>query len=110
MIGAWWAKLQRSVWPAAVVVGGVAGKEGPQMSFAEDQDAVGELGSGGEDEAFGEAVCSRTSRWDLHGIYAGAGQDASRLGVNPRRVTGMAGATPAGAWKIMAADLIFRGK
>ena len=75
MIGAWWAKLQRSVWPAVVVVGGVAGKEGPQMSFAEDQDAVGELGFGGEDEAFGEAVCSRTLRWDLHGIYAGAGQD-----------------------------------
>jgi hypothetical protein len=40
----------------------------------------------------------------------GTGQDASRLGVNPRRVTGMARATPAGAWKIMAADLIFRGK
>jgi hypothetical protein len=48
------------VWPAAVVVGGVPGKDGPQMSFAEDQDAVGELGSGGEDEAFGEAVRSRT--------------------------------------------------
>jgi hypothetical protein len=63
------------MWPAAIVVGGVPGKDGSQMSFAEDQDAVGELGSGGEDEAFGEAVRSRTSRWGSHGIDAGAGQD-----------------------------------
>jgi hypothetical protein len=74
VIGAWWAKVQRSVWPAAIVVGGVPSKDGPQMSFAEDQDAVGELGSGGQDESFGEAVRSRTSRWDSHGIDAGAGQ------------------------------------
>ena len=38
------------------------------MTFAEDQDGVGEVGSDGQDEAFGEAVRSRTSRWDLHGI------------------------------------------
>ena len=75
VIGAWWAKVQRSVWPAAIVVGGVPSKDVPQMSFAEDQDAVGELGSGGQDESFGEAVRSRTSRWDSHGIDAGAGQD-----------------------------------
>ena len=61
MIGAWRAKPQRSMWPAAVVVGGVPGKDGPQVSFAEDQDAVGEFRSGGEDEAFGEAVRSRLS-------------------------------------------------
>ena len=45
------------------------------MAFAEDQDAVGELGSGGEDEAFGVTVRSRISRWDLHGVDAGVGQD-----------------------------------
>jgi hypothetical protein len=72
--------LQRSVWPAAVVVGGVPGKDGPQMSFTEDQDAVGELGSGGEDEAFGEAVRPRTSRWDSHGIDTGSGQDCIKRG------------------------------
>ena len=44
------------------VVGGVPGKDGPQMAFAEDQDAVGELCSGGQDEAFGEAVRSGISR------------------------------------------------
>ncbi len=41
----------------------------------EDQDAVGEFGSGGQDESFGEAVRSRTPRWDLHGVDPGAGQD-----------------------------------
>jgi hypothetical protein len=44
--------------------------------FAEDQDAVGEFGSGGQDEAFGEAVRSRTSRRDLDGVDPGTGQDA----------------------------------
>ena len=50
------------------------------MSFAEDQDAVGEFGSGGQDEAFGEAVRSRTSRWDLHGVDPGAGDDGVERG------------------------------
>jgi hypothetical protein len=40
------AKLQRSMWPPAVVVGDVPGKDSPPVAFAEDQDAVGELGSG----------------------------------------------------------------
>jgi hypothetical protein len=62
MIGAWRAKLQRSMWPPAVVVGAVPGKDGPQVALAEDQDAVSELGSGGQDEAFGEAVRSGISR------------------------------------------------
>jgi hypothetical protein len=74
MIRARRAKLQRSMWPSAVVVGSVPGKSGPQVSFAEDQDAVGEFSSGGPDEAFGEAVRPRTSRWDLHRVDAGAGQ------------------------------------
>jgi hypothetical protein len=42
MVGSWWAKLQCSMWPAAVVVGGVPGKDGLQMALAEYQDAVGE--------------------------------------------------------------------
>jgi hypothetical protein len=68
MIGAWRATLQRLMWSTAVVVGGVPGKDGPQVPLAEYQDAVGELGSNGQDEAFGEAVRSRTSRRDLHGV------------------------------------------
>jgi hypothetical protein len=33
------------MWPAAVVAGGVPGNDVPQVSFAEDQDALGEFGS-----------------------------------------------------------------
>ena len=80
MTGAWWATLQRSMWPTAVVVGGVPGKDVAQVSFAEDQDAVGELGSNGQDEAFGEAVRSRTSRRDLHGVNPGPAQDGVERG------------------------------
>jgi hypothetical protein len=36
------------------------GEDGPQVPFAEDQDSVGDFGSGGQDEAFGEAVRPRT--------------------------------------------------
>jgi hypothetical protein len=75
MIGAWRAKLQRSMWAPAVVVGAVPGKDGSQVSLAEDQNAVGELDSCGQHESLGEAVRSRTSRRDLHGLYAGTGQD-----------------------------------
>jgi hypothetical protein len=39
----------------------VPGKDGLQMAFTEDQDAVGEFGPDGEDEAFGEAVRPRLS-------------------------------------------------
>jgi hypothetical protein len=80
MTGAWWATLQRSMWPTAVVVGGVPGKDVPQVSFAEDQDAVGELGSIGQDEAFGEAVRSRRSRRDFHGVNPGPAQDGVERG------------------------------
>jgi hypothetical protein len=49
------------MWPSSVVVGGVPGQNGPQVAFAEDQDAVGELSPGSQDEAFGEAIRSRLS-------------------------------------------------
>ena len=50
------------------------------MTFAENQDAVGELGSDSQDEAFGEAVRSRTLRWDLHDINAVSGHDSVERG------------------------------
>jgi hypothetical protein len=80
MIRAWRAKLQRSMWPPAVVMGAVPREGVSQVSFAEDQNAVGEFGSGCADEPFGEAVRSRTSRWDLHGFDPGAGQDSVERG------------------------------
>ncbi len=44
MIGAWREQLARTMWPPAVVVSAVLGKDGPQVPFTEEQDAVGELG------------------------------------------------------------------
>jgi hypothetical protein len=70
MIGARWDEAQRPMWPPSVVVGAVSGKDGPRVSFVEDEDAVGELGSGGQDEAFCEAVRSRAPRWDFDGVDA----------------------------------------
>jgi hypothetical protein len=42
-------------------MGAVLGEDGPQVPFAEDQDAAGEFGSDGRDESFSEAVRSRLS-------------------------------------------------
>ena len=75
MIGSWRLVSQRSMWPPPVVMGAIAGEHGPQVPFTEDQDAVGEFGSDGQDESFGEAVRSRASRWDLHCVDPGTGQD-----------------------------------
>jgi hypothetical protein len=49
------------MWPPPVVVGAVSGEYAPQVPFTEDQDAVGELGSDGQHESFGEAVRPRLS-------------------------------------------------
>jgi hypothetical protein len=68
MIGAWRLKSQRSVWPPSVVAGAVLGEDPPEVSLAEDQHAVGEFGSGGQHESFGEAARSRTARRDLQGV------------------------------------------
>jgi hypothetical protein len=63
------------MWSAAVVVGAVLGEDSPQLPFAEGEDSVGEFGSDGQDESFGEAVRPRTAWWDLHGVDACAGED-----------------------------------
>jgi hypothetical protein len=75
MIGAWRTTLECSMWPPTVVVGTVPLEDASQVLFAEDQDAVGEFGSGGQDESFGEAVRPWRSRWDLHCVDPGPGQD-----------------------------------
>ena len=59
----------------SVVVGRVLGQDQPQMPFAEDQHPVGDLGPGGEHEAFRKSIRSRAARRDLHGLDTGAGQD-----------------------------------
>ncbi len=85
MIGAWREQLPRTMWPPAVVVSAVLGKDGPQVPFTEEQDAVGELGAGCQHESFGEPVRLRTPRWNRHGVGARVGEyvvegSVSRLG------------------------------
>ena len=52
----WREESQCSMWSAMVEVGAVSGQDCLSMALAEDQDAVGELGPGGEDEAFGRGT------------------------------------------------------
>jgi hypothetical protein len=44
------------------------------MSLSEDQHSVGDLGAGGQHEAFGEAVRPRAAWWDLDHLDACIGQ------------------------------------
>jgi hypothetical protein len=62
---AWWMQLQGAIRPLPVVVHRMSGEHAAQVSLPEDQHPVGELGADGQHKAFGEAVRTRTSRWDL---------------------------------------------
>ena len=56
--------------PPRVVVRGVLGEHPAEVALAEDQHAVGEFGSDGQHEAFGEAVRSGTTGRDLDHLDA----------------------------------------
>jgi hypothetical protein len=60
-LGGWvrWAKLAGAVGSSSVVVANVFREHGTQVPLVDDQHAVGEFGSEGADEPFGEAVRSR---------------------------------------------------
>jgi len=55
-----WAKVAGTVRPLTVVVPNVLRKHHTQVPLTEDQQAVGEFGSEGAYEPFGETVRSRT--------------------------------------------------
>src|SRR3954447_10297669 len=63
-----------------IVVRGVLGEHLAQVTFTEDQHAVGELGADRQDEAFGVAVRSWAAGWDLDHGDAGAGEDGVERG------------------------------
>jgi hypothetical protein len=58
-----------------VVVPGVLSQDFAQVAFAEEQDPIGDLRPGGEDEPFRVGVRAGTSGRDLHGLDTGTGQD-----------------------------------
>jgi hypothetical protein len=72
----WWAKVAGAVRSSTIVVADVFGEYDPQVSLAEDQHAVGEFGSEGANEPFGETVCSRTPRGNPDHLDAHIGEDS----------------------------------
>ena len=70
VVGPWRTELAGAVGSSTVVVTGVGGQRGCEVSFTEDQHAVGEFSSRGEHESFGETVRSRTARRSLHDLDA----------------------------------------
>jgi hypothetical protein len=72
----WWAKVEGAVGSSTVVVANVFREHDTQVSLAEDQHAVGEFGSQGADEPFGESVRPRTPRWNPDRLDAHVGEDS----------------------------------
>jgi hypothetical protein len=58
------------MWPLCVVVRGVLGEHPAEVALPEDQYSVGEVGSGGRHDAFGDAVRLRAPRWDFDRLDA----------------------------------------
>jgi hypothetical protein len=72
----WWAKVEGAMRSSTVVVANVFGEHDTQVSLAEDQHSVGEFGSQGADEPFGETVRPRTPRGNPDHVDAHIGQDS----------------------------------
>ena len=56
VVGPGRAKLAAARGPSSVVVGLVPGRDRPQVSFADDQHRVGDLGPGGEHEPLRQGI------------------------------------------------------
>src|SRR3954463_4352798 len=72
----WRGKVEGAVGSSTVVVANVFCEHDTQVSLAEDQHAVGEFGSQGADEPFGETVRPRTPRWNSDHLDAHIGEDS----------------------------------
>jgi hypothetical protein len=70
-----WAKFAGTVGPSTVVVANVLREHHTQVPLTEDQRAVGEFGSEGALEPFGETVRPRATRWNPDHADAHIGQD-----------------------------------
>ena len=70
-----WAQFAGAVWPLTVVVSNVFREHRMQVPLTEDQHAVGEFGSDGADEPFGETVPLRAAWRNSDYLYAHIGKD-----------------------------------
>jgi len=75
VVGPGRAKLAAAMGWSSVVVGLVPGQDRPQVSFAEDQHPVGDLGPGAEHDPLRIGIRARAPGRDLYRFDAGAGQD-----------------------------------
>jgi hypothetical protein len=80
-VGSWRLQLEGPVRTAPVVVPNVFVECSAEMSLAEDDHAVDDLGAGGEHEPFGVGVGPGAAWWDLAGGDARVGE----YGVDGRR-------------------------
>jgi len=70
------AKFAGTVGSLTVVVANVLCEHDPQVPLTEDQYSVGELGSDGADESFGEAVRPAATRRNLDHLDAYIGENS----------------------------------
>ena len=68
-------QLEASMGSPSVVVGLVLAQDRPQMSLAEDEHPVGDLGPGGEHESFRVSVRAGAPGRDFHRFDTSVGQD-----------------------------------
>ena len=73
---------QRDLAAQPILLGGIPAKNLAQMPLTEDQHPVGDLGSDGQHEAFGEAVRPRTPRRDLDHSMPASARTASNDAAN----------------------------
>jgi hypothetical protein len=66
----------------AVVVAGVLAKRSAQVSFADDEQAVGDLAPHGPDEPVRVGVRLRAARWILHAVIPASARTASTVAAN----------------------------
>jgi len=76
----WWAKVAGAVGSSAVVVANIFGEYCTQVALVDDQHAVGQFGSQGADEPFGEAVRSWAPGRNADYLDAHIGQDGVERG------------------------------
>jgi hypothetical protein len=70
-----WAKVPGAVGSSTVVVANVLGEHYTQVPLAEDHHAIGEFGSEGAHEPFGETVRARATRGNPDHLDAHIGEN-----------------------------------
>jgi hypothetical protein len=71
----WWVEFAGTVWPLTVVMVNVLRERQTRVSLTEDQHAVGQFGSEGAEEPFGDTVRPRAARRNPDQLDAHIGEN-----------------------------------